>query len=366
MEVKSVGSPGQKSVQEIDQEFEDQKQATEATEAAEAAAAAAAAAEAAAADEESETELNDDQVVNYFKKKHGRELTSIDELLKTPESKESDLPEAVASFAKFHKETNRGIEDYLRLNRDLDKVDEMTLIREHRRSLDPDLTDEEIDFEIDQEFGIDSDLDAEDPEHKRILLKIKKEARQAKKLMETQKEEYYKPIESTGGVPKEELEGYNAYKQKRDASKGDKELADRKTSVFVSETDKVFSEGFQGFEMKIDDKVMMFKPGDANELKSLQSSPSNFINKYLDEDGVIKDAAGYHRALAFAMNDEKAAKFFYEKGAADATESGNKKLKNVNYSAINKSFGGVGNKVSSVVSVSPKSSNSLKIKSNKT
>ena len=31
----------------------------------------------------------------------------------------------------------------------------------------------------------------------------------------------------------------------------------------------------------------------------------NFVNKFLDDKGLLKDAEGYHKALAMAMNPEK-------------------------------------------------------------
>ena len=58
----------------------------------------------------------------------------------------------------------------------------------------------------------------------------------------------------------------------------------------------------------------------------------NFITKYLDEKGFVKDAPGYHRALAIAMNPDKFAKFFYEQGKSEATEDVLRKTKNINMS----------------------------------
>jgi hypothetical protein len=52
----------------------------------------------------------------------------------------------------------------------------------------------------------------------------------------------------------------------------------------------------------------------------------------LDDNGLMKDAVGYHKALAIAMNPERFAKFFYEQGLADATEDVTRKIKNVNMS----------------------------------
>ena len=61
----------------------------------------------------------------------------------------------------------------------------------------------------------------------------------------------------------------------------------------------------------------------------------NFVNKYLDENGLMKDAAGYHRALSVAMNPEKFAQHFYEQGKSSATEDVMRKTKNINMTTRN-------------------------------
>ena len=66
------------------------------------------------------------------------------------------------------------------------------------------------------------------------------------------------------------------------------------------------------------------------ELKNLQSDVNTFLNKYMDKDGLMKDASGYHRALSMAMNPEKYAKFFYDQGVADTVDNVSKKSKNIN------------------------------------
>jgi len=45
---------------------------------------------------------------------------------------------------------------------------------------------------------------------------------------------------------------------------------------------------------------------------------NNFVQSFLDDKGVLKDAKQYHTALNMAMNPEAYAKFFYEQGKADA------------------------------------------------
>ena len=90
----------------------------------------------------------------------------------------------------------------------------------------------------------------------------------------------------------------------------------------------------------------------------------NFVMKYLDDSGLLKDSEGYHRALAVAMNPEKFAKFFYEQGQSEATEDVMRKTKNVNMSERRTpevtSKGGM-----KIKSVSTPSSRGLKIRSKK-
>ena len=124
----------------------------------------------------------------------------------------------------------------------------------------------------------------------------------------------------------------------------------------------MFGADFKGFDFVLDDKTVTFSPGDAQTIKKNQETPMNFINKYLDDKGLISDAAGYHRALSIAMNPDKFAKFFYEQGKSEATEDVIRKTKNINMSerrapeVTNK--GGF-----QVKSVNPDSGRGLKIRS---
>ena len=67
-------------------------------------------------------------------------------------------------------------------------------------------------------------------------------------------------------------------------------------------TQDVFGQDFKGFEVSVNDRSCTYKPGDAAELRNKQSDISNFINGYGFETGMMKDAAGYHRAISIAMN----------------------------------------------------------------
>ena len=54
----------------------------------------------------------------------------------------------------------------------------------------------------------------------------------------------------------------------------------------------------------------------AGEVKETQGDINNFIKKFLNEDGEMSDARGYHKSLFTAMNPDQVAQHFYEQGRA--------------------------------------------------
>ena len=101
-----------------------------------------------------------------------------------------------------------------------------------------------------------------------------------------------------------EKEQYESYKQYLNDAATQQEETKRKSEWFTQKTDEVFNNDFKGFDFKIGEDQITFSPGNAEETKKLHLSPMNFVNKYLDESGLMKDAEGYHKALAAAMNPE--------------------------------------------------------------
>ena len=77
----------------------------------------------------------------------------------------------------------------------------------------------------------------------------------------------------------------------------------------------------------------------------------------------MKDAKGYHKALAAAMNPEKFAQFFYDQGVTAAVENVAKKSKNIDMDVrqTNTSYNKDGLKIRSVGNTS--SGKGLKIRS---
>ena len=81
---------------------------------------------------------------------------------------------------------------------------------------------------------------------------------------------------------------------------------------------KLFNDDFEGFEFKVGEKNLKYKPKSVEDVVKTNSDLNNFIKKHLDDNGNLKDAKAYHTALTMAMNPESFANFFYEQGKADA------------------------------------------------
>ena len=304
-------------------------------------------------------ELTEDKVLQYLGNRYGREISSFDDLVQEKQESE-DIPEDVSAYLKYRKETGRGFEDYVKLNRDFTSMEENALLREYYKFTEEDLDSEDIDT-IMEEFLYDEDLDDESDIKKKKLAK-KKVLSKARKHFEKQKEYYKQPLESSGSLSQEQEEELGAYRKYIESAKTQKQETERRQTWFTEKTNELFNSEFKGFEFKLNDKNVSFKPGSAEELKKLHSNPMNFVMKYLDDSGLLKDPSGYHRALAVAMNPERFAKFFYEQGKSEATEDVMRKTKNVNMSERRTpevtSKGGM-----KIKAVSSTSSRGLKIKS---
>lgn len=272
------------------------------------------------------SELNEDEVLSYIGKRYGKEINSIDELVNARKEAE-DLPSDVAAYLKYKKETGRGIDDYAKLQKDYSDMDSDSLLREYYSITEEGLDSDDIDMLM-EEFVYDEEVN-EPSEIKKIKLAKKKEIAKAKKFLREQQELYKQPLESRESSANANNEELVEYRQYLESAKAQQEDANQKREWFVKKSDEVFSSEFKGFKFKIGENDVVYSPGSASELKKAQETPLNFVNKYLDSNGFIKDAEGYHKALAIAMNPDKFAQFFYEQGKSQATDDVIRKTKNV-------------------------------------
>ena len=280
-------------------------------------------------------QFGDNDVLSYLKTKFNKEVNSLDELF-TERPQQELLPEDVNAFLKFKKDTGRGLEDFYRVNQDFSKVNPERLLADYMRETNPDFDDEDIAFEYESKFGYDEEMDDE-KEIKRKKLALKKELGKASKYFEEQKEKYKAPLESRmeAAIPAEDKEALESYKQYISQSTAMQQEQAKKSEYFMNKTSELFSDEFKGFDFKVGDKEVSYKPGTPEQLKAQQTDISKFFTNFVDENGYIKDAKQYHKTIAAAMNPDAMAKFFYDMGKADAIDDSVRQSKNIDMSVRN-------------------------------
>ena len=240
----------------------------------------------------------------------------------------ANLPENIQKVVDFMSETGGSLEDYVRLNTDYSSLNEDQLLREYYETKYSAYDREDIDFLLADKFSYDEELDDErDVRLKK--LERKQALAEAKNHLDGLKSKYYDEIKMGSRLNSEQqkaVEFFNRYnKESEEAAK----IAERQTSRFKQESEKVFSNKFEGFDYSVGDKKYRFKVKDAGQDKETQGDINNFIKKFLNEKGEMQDAKGYHKSLFTAMNADQVAQHFYEQGKADAVKDSMARTKNV-------------------------------------
>lgn len=328
IKVKEVSGPGQKSVREVEEQLLEQheeKQA-EGVETPEVETNTETAEEQAV--EQSTPQFGEEDVLSFIKDRYNKEIESVDDLFAQREQND-ELPEDVSAFLKYKKETGRGINDFMKLQVNYDDLNPDQVLREYYAATENDLDSEDIEYLMEDKFSYDEELDEESVVKQKQIAK-KRELAKAKKYFNDLKETYKVPVESASApVNEEELESYNAYKEYISQSQSIQEENRKRAEYFAKKTEELFNDEFKGFEFVVGDQKLVFTPGEAKEVKNVQSDINNFISRYLDDNGMVKDHVGYHKALSAALNPDKLATYFYEKGRADAVGDVTKRSKNI-------------------------------------
>ena len=234
------------------------------------------------------------------------------------------LPENIQKLIDFMEETGGDLTDYVTLNQDYDKLDNHTLLKEYYRSTKPHLSDDEVDFVMEDTFAYDEEVDDE-KEIKRKKLAMKEQVASAKQHLDSVKSIYYEDIKSGSKLTDEQQKAIDFFNRYNEESESNKKMA----QVFKQKSEKVFNNEFKGFEYNVGDKRFRFNIKDVDKVKTTQKDINNFIGKFLNEDNTMSDAKGYHKGLYTAMNPDKIANHFYEQGRADALKDSIAESKNV-------------------------------------
>lgn len=225
-----------------------------------------------------------------------------------------DLPENIEKLVSFMKETGGTINDYVRLNADYSGVDNDTLLREYYKKTKPYLDSEDLSLLI-EDFSYDEDIDEERDIRKKKLA-FKEEVAKAKSFLEETKSKYYDEIKLRPGVTQEQKKAtdfFNRYNEEQGK-------AEQQHELFKDQTKKLFSQDFKGFDFNLGDKKFRYGVKDPSKVAETQSNISNIVGKFLNQDGSVKDPAGYHKAMYAAANVDTIANHFYEQGKADAVK----------------------------------------------
>jgi len=269
-------------------------------------------------------EITDEEVEEATEQLEEEVAEAIQESAKAGAS----LPENIQKVVDFMDETGGSLEDYVRLNTDYSSLNEDQLLREYYETKFSAYDREDIDFLLADKFSYDEDVDDE-REIRLKKLERKQALAEAKNHLDGLKSKYYDEIKMGSRLNPEQqkaVEFFNRYnKESEEAAK----VAERQTSRFTQESEKVFSDKFEGFDYSVGDKKYRFKVKDAGQVKETQGDINNFIKKFLDEKGEMKDAKGYHKSLFTAMNADQVAQHFYEQGKADAVKDSMARTKNV-------------------------------------
>tara|TARA_B100001287_G_C22685002_1_gene532811 strand:- start:4266 stop:5381 length:1116 start_codon:yes stop_codon:yes gene_type:complete len=271
------------------------------------------------------------------------------------------IPDNLEKLVDFMRETGGTIEDYVRLNADYSNVSEDILLREYYSKTKPHLDKEEIDFLLEDQFSWDEDVEEERAVRKKKLA-YKEEIAKAKNFLEKMKDDYYDEIKlkSYGNDPevKKAMDFFNRYNEEQ-------QVANKRHETFSNNTKNFFNNDFKGFDFNVGEKRFRYNINNKESVANSQSNLNNFVEKFFDKNGELKNYNEYHKAIYAADNVDTIASHFYEQGKADAVKDMMAKSKNIDNAPRTTSTGDVYVGGLKVKSVSGVDSSKLKLRINK-
>ena len=271
------------------------------------------------------------------------------------------LPENVQKLVDFMNETGGTLEDYVRLSADYSNVDENALLKEYYKQTKSHLDSDEINFLLEDNFSFDEDIDDE-RDIKRKKLAFKEEVRKAKDFLTTLKDKYYAEVKLGSRLAPEQQKAIDFFNRYNNEQSQVQELQQKQAERFNEQTSKVFNEDFKGFDFSVGENKFRFKVRDVQQTKEVQSDIMKAFGSFLDENNMLKDGPGYHKALFAARNADTIANHFYEQGRADAIKQLNAESKNINMDPRKSSEGIIDTGGVKVRAISGENSSKLRIK----
>ena len=248
------------------------------------------------------------------------------EAIENMEATGKPLPENIQKLVEFMDETGGDLNDYVQLNRDVEKMDDSDVLDEYYKQTKSHLSPEERSFLLEDNYGIDEELDDEKQIRKKKIA-LKEQVAEARAHLDRQKSKYYEDIKAGSKLTEEQQKAIDFFNR----SEEQKKQTEVHKRTFLNKTDSFFGQDFKGFEYNVGDKRYRFNVKDVDKVKTTQSDINNFVSKFTNEENTtIEDAEGYHKSLFTAMNADAIAKHFYEQGKSDAIKDSVAKNKNIN------------------------------------
>lgn len=130
------------------------------------------------------SELKEEDVLKFIGNRYGKEIKSLDELQQQRE--DEPLPEDVAKYLKYKKETGRGFDDFAKMQKNYDEMEPDRLLREYLTATEKGLDPEDIN-DLMEDYTFDEDVDDE-KQIRKIKLAKKKTIAKAKDYFAKQQE----------------------------------------------------------------------------------------------------------------------------------------------------------------------------------
>ena len=197
--------------------------------------------------------------------------------------------------------------------------------------------------------------------HAKKELRLKKKLQKPKAIWRRRKSKYYDEIKLRPGATQDQqkaMDFFNRYNKQQ-------ETAEQQHAQFKESTKELFNDNFEGFDIKVGDKNYKYNIQNRDKVAENQSNINNLVGKFLDSDGNVNDAKGYHKAMYAADNVDKIAAHFYEQGKADAVKEVVNNSKNLSSTQARSTQGDVFINGLKVKAISGADSTKLKIKTKK-
>ena len=301
-------------------------------------------------------EISDSEIDTKEIQKEVKEAVRDQKVLGKP------LPENIEKLVSFMDEVpGSTIEDYVRLNADYSNVDNSTLLREYYKNTRPHLDYDEVNFLLEDNFKYDEEVDEERDVRKKKLA-YKEEIGKAKSYLDGLKDKYYDEIKLKSNVNPDQqkaVDFFNRYNE-------DQVVRTKQRDEFERITKDTFNKDFEGFDFDLGEKKFRYGVKNPSDVVENQLDITNFVTKFLADDGSLKDPKGYHKAMYAARNADTIAQHFYEQGKADAVKDVVAKSKNITTEARKEgNAGSVFVNGIKVKSISGADSSKLRIKTKK-